>query len=225
MVDATEHIITPGFIDIHTHYDGQVTWDPLLTPSSGHGVTTVMFGNCGIGFAPCRSTDRQQLIDILVSVEDIPGTALHEGIQWSWTTFPEYLDSLAAVRAACDILTMVGHVPIRVFAMGQRASETPTAVDLVTIRNLVAEAIRHGAAGFSTSRTLMHRDLAGQVIAGSYADRDELTAIFAGIADGGGGLFEILEDFADVEKEMQWIGSLSKGEPVPHLLRDMWRAV
>lgn len=215
VVDATGHIVTPGFVDIHTHYDGQVTWDPLLTPSSGHGVTTLMFGNCGIGFAPCRPLDRTQLIDILVSVEDIPGTALHAGIRWDWTTFPEYLDSLSRTETACDFLAMVGHVPIRVFAMGKRASETPTPADLVTIRGLVAEAVRAGAAGFSTSRTLMHRDLAGEVIAGSYANRDELTAIFAGIADGGGGLFEILEDFADVEKEMGWIGALSKAFGVP----------
>ena len=174
-----------------------------------------MFGNCGVGFAPCRPADRKKLIDILVSVEDIPGTALHEGIRWSWETFPEYLNSLRRLNTACDFAVMLGHVPLRLWIMGDRCNDEPTAGDLARMRVAVAEAVRAGAAGFSTSRTLMHRDVDGVPISGSYAGRAELTAIFAGLADGGGGLFEILEDFADVEKEMDWIGKLSTAFGIP----------
>ncbi len=117
IVDATGHIVTPGFVDIHTHYDGQITWDPWLSPSTQHGVTTVLFGNCGVGFAPCREDDKDRLIDFLESVEDIPGIAMHEGIKWTWETFPEYINTLSQTQAACDFLAMVGHVPLRVYTL------------------------------------------------------------------------------------------------------------
>jgi hypothetical protein len=191
-VDARGHIVTPGWVDIHTHYDGQITWDPTLSPSTQHGVTTLMFGNCGVGFAPCRPESREKLIDVLEGVEDIPGSALHVGIQWSWETFPEYLATLSATQTACDFAVLLPHVPLRVFVMGERCDEVPTGEDLAAMRRLVAEAMQAGAIGFSTSRTLLHRDLHGTVIPGTYADRAELTALMAGMADGGGGLFEIL---------------------------------
>ena len=155
-----------------------------------------MFGNCGVGFAPCRPDSRDKLIEVLEGVEDIPGSALHEGIQWSWESFPEYLDALAETSTACDFVVLLPHVPLRVYTMGDRCDEAPTQEDLDNMREIVAEAMAAGAVGMSTSRTLLHRDLNGTVIPGTYADRAELTALMAGMADGGGGLFEILEDFA-----------------------------
>ena len=216
-VDATGHIVTPGFVDVHTHYDGQITWDPLLSPSTSHGVTTVLFGNCGVGFAPCRAGDREKLIEILEGVEDIPGSALHEGIQWSWETFEEYCETLSRREAACDFLAMVGHVPLRVYAMGRdRAwNKEATPADLAKMRGLVAAAVEAGACGVSTSRTLLHRDLGGAVIPGTYAGRRELATLMCGVADAGGGLFEILDDTADVDVWTEWVGSLSRATQVP----------
>lgn len=214
-VDATGKIVTPGFIDIHTHYDGQITWDPLCTPSCNHGVTTVAFGNCGVGFAPVRPGDESKLIDILESVEDIPGTALHEGIKWSWETFPQYLDTLGKVNAAMDFASYMGHVPLRQYVMGDRVFEKPTPEDLDKMRQLAKDAVSAGAFGVSSSRTLLHRDNTGNVLPGSYADRDELASIIKGMAQGGGGMFEMASDFADEETEFTWVGKLSKAFGVP----------
>ena len=197
-----------------------------------------MFGNCGVGFAPCRPDSRDKLIEVLegaqkkswplwsytctprlirsaAGVEDIPGSALHEGIQWSWESFPEYLDALAETSTACDFVVLLPHVPLRVYTMGDRCDEAPTQEDLDNMREIVAEAMAAGAVGMSTSRTLLHRDLNGTVIPGTYADRAELTALMAGMADGGGGLFEILEDFADLDVEQDWLGKLSRNFGIP----------
>ena len=211
LIDATGLLVTPGFVDVHTHYDGQITWDPYCSPSTQHGVTTLMFGNCGVGFAPCRPEDRSKLIGLLEGVEDIPGTALHEGMEFKWETFPEYMDFLSKQETACDFLAMACHVPIRVYAMGDRAEKTPTVEELKYMRELVAEAMECGAVGLSTSRTLLHRDLEGTVVPGTYGDKLELTELMCGMAQGGGGIFEMVQDFADHEIEMDWISKLSAG--------------
>jgi N-acyl-D-aspartate/D-glutamate deacylase len=214
-VDATGLIVTPGFIDIHTHYDGQVTWDPLLSPSTQHGVTTICFGNCGIGFAPCRPSDREQLIKTLQSVEDIPEIALMEGVSWDWETFPEYMRVLRQSHTACDFMAMIGHVPLRLYTMGDRVLEAATEADCSRMRGLVTEALEAGAFGLSTSRTLLHRDPAGNAIPGTYASRQELTQLMAGMADAGGGFFEMIDDMADEDVEFDWIGRLSKAFRIP----------
>ena len=183
-INAKGNIVTPGFVDVHTHYDGQITWDPTLGPSTEHGVTTVCFGNCGVGFSPCRKEDRQTLIDILEGVENIPGTALAEGMKWRWETFPEYMNFLSTLNCATDFAVMIGHVPIRLYVMGKdRCHDKPRKDDLVKMRKIVAEAVRAGALGISTSRTLLHRDLQGVVIPGSYAGRPELCALMSGLSD------------------------------------------
>ena len=169
----------------------------------------------GVGFAPCRPEDREKLIGLLERVEDIPGTALHEGMTWAWTTFPEYLDFLDTLPTACDFLAMACHVPIRVHVMGDRAEKTATPEELAAMRALVAEAVDAGAVGLSTTRTLLHRDLEGTVVPGTYADRLELTELMAGLAQGGGGLFEMAQDFANHEVEMDWITTLSAAFGVP----------
>ena len=178
-IDAQGKIITPGFVDIHTHYDGQVTWDPYLRPSTYHGVTTVVMGNCGVGFSPCKPEKRDWLIGLMEGVEDIPGTALHEGINWEWETFPEYLDYLSKREFSMDIGTQVPHSAVRNYVMGERAlvHEDATSDDLDSMSNIVKEAISAGALGFSTSRTAGHRSVQGDPIPGTYAESEELLSI------------------------------------------------
>eukprot|EP00040_Diaphanoeca_grandis_P044093 m.11254 g.11254 ORF g.11254 m.11254 type:complete len:668 (+) comp8728_c0_seq1:47-2050(+) len=215
-IDVSNNIITPGFVDIHTHFDAQVFWDPLLSPSTGHGVTTVVFGNCGVGFAPCRTKDRGFLLSALEGVEDIPGVVMTEGMTWSWESYKDYMDTLSSLDTAADFMTFLGHVPLRVFVMGTDRCHGPaTDNDLVKMRTVVADAIRFGAAGVSTSRTLMHRDVDSNIIPGTYALRNELIALYSGMADAGGGLFEILEDFADMGRELDWIKCLSLAFHIP----------
>jgi N-acyl-D-aspartate/D-glutamate deacylase len=240
-LDATGLLVTPGFVDIHTHYDGQATWDPLLEPSSGHGVTTVVAGNCGVGFAPVRPGDEGWLISLMEGVEDIPGTALHEGIDWSWETFPEYLDALDARSFGIDVGVQVSHGAVRAYAMGERGAgnEPATSDDIAAMVPIVQEAIEAGALGFSTSRTLGHRAMDGRPVPGTFAAEDELFALGRAMKRGGGGVFELAplgasgEDLLAPEREMAWMVKLSDevGLPVSFTLLqidaapDAWRAL
>jgi N-acyl-D-aspartate/D-glutamate deacylase len=204
VLDATGLIVTPGFVDIHTHYDGQATWDDLLEPSSGHGVTTVVAGNCGVGFAPVRPGKEEWLVQLMEGVEDIPGTALHEGICWGWESFPEYLDILDARTYAIDIATYVGHGPIRAYVMGERGArnEPATPDDIAGMKRLVTEAITAGAIGFSSSRTLNHKARDGEPVPGTFAAEDELNGLADGVTDAGGGLFEVAPQGLEFEAEV-----------------------
>ncbi len=203
-LDATGLIVTPGFVDIHTHYDGQATWDTLLEPSSGHGVTTVVAGNCGVGFAPVRPGREDWLVQLMEGVEDIPGTALSEGISWGWESFPEYLDVLDARQYSMDIAAYIGHGPLRAYVMGDRGArnEPATEADIAEMRRLVAEAIRAGAIGFSSSRTLNHKARDGEPVPGTFAAHDELHGLADGVVDGGGGLFEVAPQGLEFEHEV-----------------------
>ncbi len=194
VIDAAGLLLTPGFVDIHTHYDGQATWDPVLDPSSSHGVTTVVMGNCGVGFAPVRPGQENWLVELMEGVEDIPGTALHEGIQWEWETFPEYLDALGRREYAIDIAVFMPHAPLRVYVMGERgaAHEDANEADMAEMARLVREGIEAGAVGFSTSRSLNHKSLDGELVPGTYAGADELTQLAQAVVDAGGGLFEVV---------------------------------
>lgn len=195
VIDADGAVVAPGWVDVHTHFDGQVTWDDTLDPSFGNGVTTLVMGNCGVGFAPCPPGQEQTLIEIMEGVEDIPGTALHEGVPWgAWSTFPEYLDFLATRRYSMDIGTQVPHGALRFAVMGERGvrNDDATADDIATMRRLVAEAVAAGALGFSTSRTIFHRNLDGTAMPGTYASAAELTELVRGMVDGGGGVFEAI---------------------------------
>ena len=198
-IDAKGMAVTPGFVDIHTHYDGQVTWDDRFTPSSGHGVTTVLMGNCGVGFAPCRPQDRDTLIKVMEGVEDIPEIVMREGVPWNWQSFPEYLDALAARRCDIDFATQVPHAPLRVFVMGQRGvdREPATAADMAAMAALVEEGLAAGALGFSTSRSLFHRTSEGALTPTITAAEEELTAIARGMGRAGKGVIQLLDDFAD----------------------------
>jgi N-acyl-D-amino-acid deacylase len=192
-IDAAGLAVTPGFVDVHTHYDGQVTWDSLLEPSSAHGVTTVIAGNCGVGFAPVRPGSEGWLVQLMEGVEDIPGTALHEGIDWAWESFPEYLDSISSRQWSMDVGTFVAHGPIRGYVMGDRgaANENATDADNLEMARLVRESIEAGAFGFSTSRTVGHQAADGRPVPGTFAAYEELAAIADAVVRGGGGLFEV----------------------------------
>lgn len=194
IVDADGKIVTPGFVDIHTHYDGQVTWSQRLSASSEHGVTTVVMGNCGVGFAPCRPADRSALVTLMEGVEDIPQVVMEAGLPWNWTTFGDYLDALADRRFDVDVAAQLPHSALRVFVMGKRGSEQapPTAEDLNEMRRLTAEAMRAGAIGVSTSRSLIHRTKAGEPAPSLLSEEDELEALALGLADAGGGVFQII---------------------------------
>jgi len=227
-IDARGLLVTPGWVDIHTHYDGQVTWDPYLTPSSWHGVTTVVMGNCGVGFAPAQPDRRQWLIGLMEGVEDIPGTALAEGIRWQWESFPEYLDALEGMERVIDVGTQVAHGAVRAYVMGERGAtnEPATADDIGRMADIVGDAIRAGALGFSTSRTLVHRAVDGEPVPGTFAAEDELFGIGKALGDLGQGVFELApagaagEDLAAPEKEMSWMTRLSAatGRPVSFAL-------
>ncbi len=238
-VDAAGLVVTPGFVDIHTHYDGQATWDPLLEPSSGHGVTTVVTGNCGVGFAPVAPGSEDWLIGLMEGVEDIPGTALAEGIDWSWETFPEYLDALDGRQLAVDVGTQVAHGAVRAYAMGERgaANEAASPEDIDNMARLVRQAVEAGALGFSTSRTLAHRAMDGEPVPGTFAAEDELFGLGRAMAAGGGGVFELApmgaagEDVVAPKAEMDWMCRLAGdiGMPVSFALEqvqgapDLWR--
>jgi N-acyl-D-aspartate/D-glutamate deacylase len=217
-IDATGLLVTPGWVDMHTHYDGQVTWDPYLTPSGWHGVTTVVMGNCGVGFAPVRPKDREWLIETMEGVEDIPGTALTEGIKWEWETFPEYLDALEGMPHAIDLGTQVAHSALRGYVMGHRGAENDDASpeEIVEMKKIVVEALEAGALGFSTSRTSLHKTSAGNLMAGTYASREELFGIGEAIRDVGHGVFELADEHQNVPEDTTWLTDLAEltGQPV-----------
>ena len=202
-IDARGRIVTPGFVDVHTHYDGQATWSSQLTPSSLHGTTTVVMGNCSVGFAPVNPQDHDRLIDLMEGVEDIPEVAMHEGLKWNWQSFPEYLDALDSIPHDIDFCAQVPHAALRLFVMGQRALdyEPATAADIATMRRLVCEAVEAGAIGASTSRTAIHRAASGSPITSLRAAEDELLGIVMGIKDAGRGVFEAVSDWEGERKE------------------------
>jgi len=239
-IDADGLLVTPGWVDIHTHYDGQVTWDPLLTPSIWHGVTTVVMGNCGVGFAPAAPDRRDWLLGLMEGVEDIPGSALAAGIQWQWETFPQYLDALDTMPRALDVAAQIGHGAIRAYVMKDRAhDEHANADDIAAEAKLVAEALAAGAVGVSTSRSLLHLDTAGELVPGTFADEDELLAMAAALADAGHGVFEMTIrgisgfDAAGPPNEIKWMHRIAKatGCPITFLLGqahdypEVWRTV
>ncbi len=223
-VRAEGRLVTPGWVDVHTHYDGQATWDPVLAPSSWHGATTILFGNCGVGFAPVKKAHHQALIDLMEGVEDIPGIALAEGLKWDWESFPEYLDALARLPRTIDVAAQIAHHPLRVFVMGQRAidREMATGDDISQMAALTEEAMRAGAFGFTTSRTDQHKTPAGELVPGRYAEHEELIAIGRALGRAGRGAFGMLSDFEDEAAEFQWMNTIARDSkrPVWFLLTD-----
>ncbi|HKV20582.1 MAG TPA: amidohydrolase family protein [Mycobacterium sp.] len=215
-IDARGKIVAPGFVDIHTHYDGQVSWDSLLEPSSGHGVTTVVTGNCGVGFAPVRPGREDWLIGLMEGVEDIPGTALTEGISWGWESYPEYLDVIENQDLAIDVGSQIAHGAVRAYAMGDRGArnEPATPDDIAAMARIVQEGIEAGALGFSTSRTIGHRAIDGEPVPGTYAAEDELFGLGRAMAAGGRAVFELApqgvagEDIIAPKKELEWMRRL-----------------
>ncbi len=206
-IDADGLLLAPGWVDVHTHYDGQATWDPLLTPSCWHGVTTTVMGNCGVGFAPAAPARRDWLIGLMEGVEDIPGSALAEGIAWNWETFPEYLDALEHTPRAMDIAAQVPHGAVRAYVMGERAVTDVAASDdeRAAMAVIVAEAVAAGAVGFSTSRTVLHRSVDGELVPGTEADASELLAIARAMGEQGGAVFEVASDLAPESAELGWM--------------------
>lgn len=240
VIDATGRLVTPGWVDIHSHYDGQATWDSLLEPSSGHGVTTVVVGNCGVGFAPVHPGEHEPLVKLMEGVEDIPGAALAEGMRWGWESFPDYLDTLGSMQWSVDVGAQLPHGPLRSYVMRRYDTNGAASTDHVAqMARLAREAMEAGAFGFSTSRTLGHRSSDGTPVPGTYAAEEELAAIARGVADGGGAILEIApsglarsDDPAVVAEEFEWIGRLAAASGLAttfallqgHHVPDRWRA-
>jgi N-acyl-D-amino-acid deacylase len=225
-IDARGRIVTPGFVDIHTHYDGQATWEGRMAPSSNHGVTTVVMGNCGVGFAPCRADQHDLLIELMEGVEDIPEPVMAEGLPWNWETFPQYLDALAERRLDIDVAAQLPHSALRVYVMGERGArrEPPSAADLEQMRALTAEAVRAGAFGVSTSRNMLHRTVAGDLAPSLHSEEDELLALAGGLRDAGSGVFQIITDIvADAREEFSLMRRLAQasGRPLSFTLMQM----
>ena len=238
-IDATGLLVTPGFVDVHTHYDGQATWDETLEPTSLHGVTTLVMGNCGVGFAPVRPGTEEWLIQLMEGVEDIPGAALSEGIEWDWETFPEYLDALEARRWSVDVGTQIPHGSVRAYVMGERGARNEDASpdEIEAMAEIVREAVEAGALGVSTSRTIGHRAMDGEPVPGTFAAEDELFALGRALRDGGGGVFELAPagvaglDLVAPMREVDWMRRLSAetGQPVTFAMLqvpgapDLWK--
>ena len=241
-IDADGHLVTPGFVDIHTHFDGQATWDGVLAPSSNHGVTSIVMGNCGVGFAPAKPTEAEHnwLIGLLEGVEDIPGTALAEGLTWDWESFPDYLDALGRRQYTMDVGTQVAHAPLRAYVMGDRGAdhdESPTVDELTTMARLTREAIDAGALGFTTSRTYLHRTKAGKFLGTRFSSADELHALVGALSDAGTGVIQLIsdaylsldEDYVDAELALMRSLAQSSGRPLsttvqqPYAAPNRWR--
>lgn len=236
IVDADGRLVTPGFVDIHTHYDAQVSWDAQLTPSSWHGVTTIVMGNCGVGFAPAHRDRHEWLIELMEGVEDIPGSAMTDGIDWQWESFPDYLDAVGARKYVLDVGTQIAHGPLRAYVMGQRGADNERATDddCRRMSDLVAEALSCGALGFSTSRTPLHRSKSGELVPGTMADERELFAIADALKSVGHGNFQFSPEHVRVPvDEWPWMCELARrsGRPVSVNLNqtdqapDLWRTV
>ena len=217
-IDASGLLVTPGWVDVHTHYDGQATWDPHLTPSGWNGVTTVVMGNCGVGFAPVAPEKHEYLIQLMEGVEDIPGTALAEGIDWQWETFPEYLDALEKFPRSVDVAAQVPHGAVRTYVMGERGAnnEKATPEDIEAMAQLVREGLEAGAVGFSTSRTILHRAKDGELVPGTNAEDEEVLGIGRVLGEVGHGVFEVASDLAPLADELAWMKQLGRetGRPV-----------
>ncbi|HIL98779.1 MAG TPA: D-aminoacylase, partial [Pseudomonadales bacterium] len=211
-IDAKGKLVTPGWVDIHTHYDGQATWDPIMAPSSWHGVTTVVMGNCGVGFAPVRPGQEQFLIELMEGVEDIPGSALAEGIDWKWESFPEYLDALETMPRTMDVATQVPHGPIRAYVMGDRCNDDkgPTQDEVKEMSALVREGVAAGALGFSSSRTLLHKDIHGDYVPGTFAGSDEMLQLGLSMKGLDHGIFELVSDNLGEDDEWQWVKQFAR---------------
>ncbi|WOK36284.1 N-acyl-D-amino-acid deacylase family protein [Sphingomonas sp. C3-2] len=234
-IDARGLLVTPGFVDIHTHYDGQVTWENSVRPSSVHGVTTVLMGNCGVGFAPCRPGDRDRLVRLMEGVEDLPEIVLTTGLPWNWETFPDYMNALSGRRFDADVATQIPHAALRVFVMGQRAAyrEEATEADCAAMARLAGEAIDAGALGFGTSRTLNHRASDGSLIPTLTAAENELKAIAGALRAKGSGVLQAVSDFADVDTELALFRRVMEqsGRPLSlsvmqwHTAPEKWRTI
>ncbi|WP_157219421.1 N-acyl-D-amino-acid deacylase family protein [Flavisphingomonas formosensis] len=234
-IDASGCIVTPGFVDIHTHYDGHATWAERLYPSSNHGVTTAVMGNCGVGFAPCRPDDRDKLIALMEGVEDIPGIVMTEGLPWKWEDFPSYLDFLAGRRFDMDVAAYLPHAPLRLYVMGERAMsrEPATDADIAEMARLAREAVEAGALGFATSRSINHKASDGRLTPSYSAAEGELTGIAGGLAAAGQGIFQAISDFDEPEADFAMLRRVAEGSgrrmtfsllqmrPTP----DRWRTV
>jgi N-acyl-D-amino-acid deacylase len=216
-IDASGMIVAPGWVDVHTHYDGQATWDQEMAPSSWHGVTTVVMGNCGVGFAPAKPDRHEWLISLMEGVEDIPGTALAEGMTWNWETFPEYLDELEKLPRTIDVGTHVPHGAVRAYVLGDREKPgaIPTDADIAEMSRIVEEGVRAGALGFSTSRTVLHRSVDGELVPGTTATAEELIEIGRGMGRVGYGVFEMASDLMREWDEFGWMGKLSRETGLP----------
>ena len=217
-LDADGLLVTPGWVDIHTHYDGQATWDPYLSPSSWHGVTTAVMGNCGVGLAPARPEQRDWMIELMEGVEDIPGAVLHEGVRWTWESFPEYMTALERMPRAVDIGTQIPHGALRVYVMGDRGvrREPATSSDLATMGRLAREAVEAGALGFSSTRTIVHKTSRGESVPSLDVSSTEYQAIGRELGRSGRGVIQLISDFGDIDSEFQLIRDVAaaSGRPV-----------
>jgi N-acyl-D-aspartate/D-glutamate deacylase len=216
-IDATGLLVTPGWVDIHTHYDGQVTWDPFLSPSSWHGVTTIVMGNCGVGFAPVQPGQQEFLIGLMEGVEDIPGAALSEGIKFNWESFPEYMNAIEKMPRVLDVGAQIPHGSLRTYVMGERGArnEEATPDDIATMAALVRDSLRAGALGFTTSRTMLHRAKNKDLVPGTFASEAELLGIGRAMGEVGHGVFEMASDMVGADATMEWMIKLSTETGLP----------
>jgi N-acyl-D-aspartate/D-glutamate deacylase len=231
-VDADGLLVTPGWVDIHTHYDGQVTWDPDVSPSGWHGVTTIVMGNCGVGFAPARRDERAWLIQLMEGVEDIPGTALTEGMSWNWESFPDYLDEVGRMPRLLDVAALLPHGALRAYVLGEgRANDAATPDEIEQMTRLARQAIEAGAVGISTTRTMLHRAKDGELAAGTNAPAVELIGIGRALARAGRRVFSVASDMLDLDGEFAWMAAISSANRVPVTYQtlqvdfapDLWR--